>query len=450
MKRVLVILAFVCGSVGAQSLRLEGPRPTSVLVGRSAELRLVGRGLDGSAKLGPLPLLDGLTSRVEVSTQAPSMDAVVWTIHWKAWRPGDFEIPPLRVLTGGGVLESPPSRLSVANDPVGEEHVRIRVRPDGPWREPGRTFELVLTVEYDRAFFEENALQLFRRPLDVPLELSAPWWDGSTSLEVLPSEEVVPLSGPTLVVNGRVARARPLGAIVDSGREFMRLELRRRVRGREPGVHRLSSALARFAFATRFRMDFIAGRVPVERSEAFAWSRPVLFDTSPVAVGRPMAAPVALPPLMDVRGDGDGSAFGFVPRAILLLVLPFVFVPACLALMRVGRRTWWNPAWRRIRRAKRRLRRVRPDLAPEGLDAYREYLAARLGWETPRVVDPELAQRLRFAGLDDVAIRLAVDLMRSLSGATYGGGDRGASELNDMGAVVADLERAFRRRESAS
>ncbi len=452
MRGYVVISALMCTLARAQSVRLEGPRPKTVLVGRTAELRLECRGVDRDARLAPLPLLDGLTARVGRPSNSPLGDVVSWTIHLRAWRAGRFEIPPFRVLTRAGVLASPSSRFTVNRDPVGEKHVRIRVRPEGPWREPGRVFELVLVVEYDTAFFAEKALQLFRRPLDLPLELSAPWWDAPVGLEGIPSAETNPAAGLSLVLNGRVVRGRPVETITDSGREFTRLVLRRRVRAPGPGVYTLPNVLARFSHATRFRTDFISGRVPVDRMDAYAWSRAILLDTSPVESAKSAAAPILLPSPMKVGpipartgGLSDLAVWG-----VLLLILPILLFVGALIISRQWRRTWGNPSWRRIRKAVHRLRRAPFDAPDELLNSYREYLAARLGWESPRIVDPELTHRLRAAGLDETVIRHAASLMMHLSGAAYGGAPHAMPAIAEVTEVVRDLERAFGRLERMS
>jgi len=451
--RVLLFVATVLGTTAwGQSVRLDGPLPKTVLVGRTTEIRLECRGIDRDARLEPLPVLDGLTARVSRPSIAPSGGVVSWTIRLKAWRPGAFEIPPFRILSRAGVLEAPATRIAVDRDPVGEDHVRIRLRPEGPWKEPGRIFDLVLVVEYDTVFFAEKALQLFRRPLEVPLELSAPWWDAPGDLEPIPSERGESGSGPTLVLNGHVVKSELMGTVTVEGRTFTRLALRRRVRAPGPGVFRLPNALARFAHATRFREDFLSGRVPVDRRDAFAWSRAILLDTSPVKAPKPTAAPILLPPPMALRGlpsGGGGVSDSFV-RGVLLLVMPILLVGGALVLSRRWRRTWGSPSWRRVHAAVRHLQKAPSDTPDELLNAYREYLAARLGWKAQQIVDPELSHRLRATGLDENVVRRAAGLMMHLSGAAYGGGRLAAPELAEVAQTVGELERGFRSLETGS
>ncbi len=142
-------------------------------------------------------------------------------------------------------------------------------------------------VGFDREFFASRGVQLFRRHLDVPLQLLAPW------LEELPGAWAADGTGhrasplPAVGVDGTggvplsFALDDDVVAIVPSedrlveGRPFTVLVLERTFLAQDPGNLIIPEARVRFAYATDFRDDFVHGRVPVDRYAGEASSAPV-------------------------------------------------------------------------------------------------------------------------------------------------------------------------------
>jgi hypothetical protein len=167
------------------------------------------------------------------------------------------------------------------------ERVAVEVAVDRPRVFVGEAVEIRLRVRIEERFVREQLIQPFRRALDLPLSIDAPWWDG---FDGAAPDSPVPVEdgGASLVLNGALVRARRLGAVeAAAGRELV-FELGRRFRILRSG--RLSAAPTRLglSFATRFRDDFLSGRVPDDRHELEVSAAPGLVEAAALpVVGRP-------------------------------------------------------------------------------------------------------------------------------------------------------------------
>jgi hypothetical protein len=152
--------------------------------------------------------------------------------------------------------------------------VRAELSLDGVSTElyVGQRVELRLVVTLDRAFRAERLVQLFSRPLELPLEVDAPWLREQPKglrIELLAADPDSPSA--QLAVAGRQLRAaRDLESERQRAASGVALEffvIRIAVTAEQEGSFALSPLRVRYAHATRFREDFIQGRVPEDRRE---------------------------------------------------------------------------------------------------------------------------------------------------------------------------------------
>lgn len=120
---------------------------------------------------------------------------------------------------------------------------------------------------FEERFLRDDVIQLFRRELDVPAQLQAPWLDVAPG-DAGYAEDGGDTTGPSFALNGGVARGTRRDVVRD-GRRFTVIELERRRLASVPGELAIPAPLLRFAYATRFRDDSIRGRVALDRVDAF-------------------------------------------------------------------------------------------------------------------------------------------------------------------------------------
>lgn len=180
----------------------------------------------------------------------------------------------------------------------------------------------------ERGSREKELVQLFQRPLDVPVQIQLHW-----SREHAPALNVRlanALPGPTLALGEVIVGARELAPRTEDGRTFDVFELEFDVVADAPGEHELAPALLRFAYATQFDDDFVRGRVPKDRVDAYVTSLPFALHVAALpeagrpadfggAVGRFTARAESnvravelggeIEVALHVAGDGDLSAF---------------------------------------------------------------------------------------------------------------------------------------------
>ncbi|MGE3172253.1 MAG: BatD family protein [Planctomycetota bacterium] len=222
---------------------------------------------------------------------------------------------------------------------------RAFVRVDAPDAVvQGQVFAVRVTVGVERAVLPK-LVQLFRRELDVPVQVTAPWLDGTRALPRFAgaaagspagSSAVSPV-GPVLALAGDAAVATAVDDVARDGRTFAVWTVDRRLLAREPGAHELLAPQLRFAFATQFRDDFVNGRVALDRTDVSVPGAPVTVTVRPLptegrpaqftgAVGeftveaeaRPRELAVGEHLELTVRVRGDGDLRGFAPPQLAL------------------------------------------------------------------------------------------------------------------------------------
>jgi hypothetical protein len=188
----------------------------------------------------------------------------------------------------------------------------------------GEPVRVVLRIGYDETFFERNAVQMFQREFDLPVQVDARWLRGRDPVA----------EGVSLVVNGEAGLA-ARGASRDmDGRRFAVVEITRTLLPEQPGALTLDAPVVRFVFATRFREDFLEGRVPLDRQDGSARgaARTITVRALPAegrparftgAVGRftvraeaePRAVDAGEPLKLTLRIEGEGNLRRFAtPR----------------------------------------------------------------------------------------------------------------------------------------
>ena len=298
MRAAIVILW--CASVGfGQTLKTTGPDPASVPLGKGALVVLT---VDAAAKdvtLGPLPKIDGLevsarrpeqrTEQVLVNGQVALVTRTSITITFEPRRSGSFDIPPLSVDVRGRTAKSEPLAIDAVSDPLAVRHGFVEVIPERATTWVRDPLTVKIRFGFEQGFLDGNVIQLFRRTLDVPAQIGVDW------LAELPGARPLSAIAPdarlqTCVVNDEMRSVRRVADRVVGGKTFRVLEISSRWLPEDAGVLSFSEPWMRFAYATRFRSDFLSGRVPTDRNEVvIAGDRARVTVRALPEVGRPAA-----------------------------------------------------------------------------------------------------------------------------------------------------------------
>lgn len=144
------------------------------------------------------------------------------------------------------------------------------------------TFEIRFGL--DAQFLEHEAVPLFRRHLDVPVQIEAPWIDAGDSAELTRLFVAVEPAQRVLVArNDLVGEARRLPDRNVNGREFRVFALDVARIETSVGTLRLGAPRLSYAAGLDFRDDFLTGgRTPRERRDAFVLGSEVLLRIEPV------------------------------------------------------------------------------------------------------------------------------------------------------------------------
>ncbi len=135
--------------------------------------------------------------------------------------------------------------------------IHLEVQPAAPF--PGQSVELAVFVELDQRLTDGALLDLFRRELDLEVQLRFPALEGWDPAE--------PRSGGLrYALDDEVARIAPWGESTEPMGRY-RATWRRTLES--PGDYPIPGPLLRFAYTTGFRADLLAGSVPNDRVEAY-------------------------------------------------------------------------------------------------------------------------------------------------------------------------------------
>jgi hypothetical protein len=287
------LLLVLSTTASAQVLSVRGPEPEIVPLGGRAVITLLIDAPSDAVSLGPLPRIDGLEIAAgrptETSFQTISGGRVTsrprtsFQIRIKPLRLGSFELPPFMVEVDGQTHKTKPQQIESVPDSAGDAYAFLEINADRESYFVQEPVTLHLRLGFDREFFEVNATQLFRQRLDVPVQLLASW------LRDLPGtiavERAVATKGGksfSFALNdGKVEGIRIENRQRD-GRSFTVLEIEETYLPLDSGELVIPESMLRFAYATRFRDDFLRGRVPLDRREAFVSSRRLVLDIRPL------------------------------------------------------------------------------------------------------------------------------------------------------------------------
>jgi len=131
----------------------------------------------------------------------------------------------------------------------------------------GEPVELLLRFGFEQDFLATNLVPLFRRTLDLPVQVLAPALEGPGGLRLLDAPEHP--RGTSFALGESVARAARAQPLERDGRTFRVFELRRRAVPLRAGTLELAAPVLVFAHATRFEDDFLQGRRALDRREGF-------------------------------------------------------------------------------------------------------------------------------------------------------------------------------------
>jgi len=131
----------------------------------------------------------------------------------------------------------------------------------------GATARVVVIVGVKRDALENRLVQMFQRELDVPVRVSVPWLRKLAGAKVtLRTED----GERTIGVNDDFIEA----AVYEDTPEILGVAVVVDIEPLRPGPLVLAAPEARYMTATKFRDDFLRGRVPVDRQDAVAKGEP--------------------------------------------------------------------------------------------------------------------------------------------------------------------------------
>lgn len=170
----------------------------------------------------------------------------------------------------GAQTDSPPSQV----------RLELTAAPEA-W--VGQRVPLRIVVDVDRTFRDASMIQLFRQRLGLPVQIEAPWLSqppaGCAIALPPPADLDEPSARVRIALADRIVLARQLdGAAPDRERFVVHAYL---VAG-APGPLRLRGTTARYAYGTRFREDFVNGRVAEDRIDARAAGPDITIDVRPL------------------------------------------------------------------------------------------------------------------------------------------------------------------------
>lgn len=192
-----------------------------------------------------------------------------------------------------------------ADDPPGGAFVEVLPAVTEAW--PGQEVEVTVRFGFDAAWREATLVPLFRRPLDVPVQVRPEAWQELEGVRLLPVDADAAEPGDADAAGpggsdlssaaparswsfawgdelGRATRSEEMRA----GRAVEVFTHRARLRLRTPGAVALPPLVLRYAHATSFRTDFLGNRVAEgeARHEVTSSARTLTVRAFPEA-GRP-------------------------------------------------------------------------------------------------------------------------------------------------------------------
>ncbi|MBK7644965.1 MAG: BatD family protein [Planctomycetes bacterium] len=157
----------------------------------------------------------------------------------------------------------------------------------------GEPLRITVRFGIEELFLRHNLLQLFTRPLDVPVQLELAWDGGLRGAEFVELPGAAPdwsalAPHPSFALGEEIVKAARTTTLERDGQRFVALEFERTLIPTAPGALTLPAPVLHFAVATRFRDDLVSGSVPLDRSDAQVAGAPLTIEVTPLpSEGRP-------------------------------------------------------------------------------------------------------------------------------------------------------------------
>jgi hypothetical protein len=191
----------------------------------------------------------------------------------------------------GNALEAGPLPGEGAEDIAAADHAFLELAAGRDAYYLHELIRIEVRIGIDARFFEDNAIQLFRRRLDVPVQLEAGWLEDFPGTIVLDADGDDDAGGERLgfALNDGVAEALRIEDRSMDGRTFTMLKVEGIFLPLQTGMLEIPAPKLRFAFATRFFEDLVSGRVPEDRRDAVLTGEGLNLRIEPLPEeGRPM------------------------------------------------------------------------------------------------------------------------------------------------------------------
>jgi hypothetical protein len=157
--------------------------------------------------------------------------------------------------------------------PQSGEHVFVELvaQPQSAYVE--QPIHVTIRFGVEREFLQHNLLQLFTRPLEVPVQLEIPWESALAgaqlfTLDVAESGEGTLVPHPSFALGEAIERATRTREEQRAGSTFVVLEIERGLVPLAAGTLAVPGPVLHYAFATRFEEDLAAGSVPLDKQSA--------------------------------------------------------------------------------------------------------------------------------------------------------------------------------------
>jgi hypothetical protein len=219
--------------------------------------------------------------------------------------------------------------LSQESPGAAPEHAFIEVTTEQEAYFAHEPIRVRLRFGLEQDFLHARVVDLFRRALDVPVQVEARWFENLPGAILLDDGVPAPRGNServTVALNDSVAPATRLEDRSVGGRPFTVLEIERTILPTSAGDLVIPEPVLRFAFATRFDDDFLNGRIAVDPREARVTGERLTLRVVPLpetgrppgftgAVGRFSLAAEASPPelaageslKLHLRIEGEGN-----------------------------------------------------------------------------------------------------------------------------------------------
>ncbi|MFT7620303.1 MAG: hypothetical protein ACI97A_003960 [Planctomycetota bacterium] len=277
---VACLLVVIVSPAFGQSIAIERESKATLILGQISRWTIVVKAQKEKPLLGRLPAISGgslLQSQDEMRVDsATGLWAAKWQIDLRGKRVGRIELPPIAIHIGSETEQTEATFVDFVKDEKGGEFSFLEWRPVRDFFWQGEVVEVEARFGFDLRFFAENVLQPFRRPLDIPVKITAPWLTNEGQARVLSNElDVAPVGVEllrSLVVNDELTRWSTQGEEVRNDRKYGVVSWVFRRVGMPSGTTKLPLSLARFFFAEEFEEDFFQEKVAKQKFEGFVYA----------------------------------------------------------------------------------------------------------------------------------------------------------------------------------